>query len=140
MLSDSEDEQPKYSDNPQFEESCDTISEELFELNGTLSTMNHFISALENNAAQGKIKIKVIENINKKTIELIEKSKSIVSSVNAKIHHIDSIPETELDKPNLITREKLTRDAKFSVQEFKKYQQQFLNVTKTCLLYTSRCV
>ncbi|KAG0673310.1 Syntaxin PEP12 [Kluyveromyces marxianus] len=129
-MSDSDDESSHFKDNPNFEEWCDTISEYLFELNGCLATMNHFISALEKNVSQGKTNSKVIENINTKTLQLIEKSKGLVSSINEYIHKVNALEETALDKPHLITREKLTRDVKFSIQEFTKYQQEFLAVTR----------
>ncbi|CDO95078.1 unnamed protein product [Kluyveromyces dobzhanskii CBS 2104] len=129
-MMESDDEVPQYRDNPEFEDWCDAISQDLFELNGSLSTMNHFIAALETNVSQGKSNAKVIDNINSKTLQLIDKSKELVSSINANTHKVNDLEESTLDKPHLITREKLTRDAKFSVQEFKKYQQQFLEVTK----------
>lgn len=131
-MSDSEDGYPhqRFSDNPDFEKCCEIISRDLFELNGYLSTLNQFISALENNATQGKTNTKANENVNKKTLELIEKGKSLVSKVNKNIHNINAVGEVELDKTHLIRREKLTRDVRFSVQEFKKYHQQFLTLTK----------
>ncbi|QEU61294.1 Pep12 [Kluyveromyces lactis] len=129
-MSDSPNEILKYRDNPEFEDCCDAISQDLFELNGSLSTMNHFVTALETNVSHGKSNTKVIDNINKKTVELIDKSTKLVSSINENIHKVNELEESALDKPHLITREKLTRDAKFSVQEFKKYQQHFLEVTK----------
>ncbi|AET40245.1 SNAP receptor PEP12 Ecym_5502 [Eremothecium cymbalariae DBVPG len=120
----------RYSDNPEFEEWHSALKTNLFEINGHLGTFQQFIKGLETNYRNGKYTTKVVENINYRSIEIINVVSQLFKASNALVQKANAIHDSDLDKAQLISRDKLNRDLRFSIQEFQKYQIQFANVTK----------
>lgn len=119
-----------FRDHPNFEQWCTEISSFLFEVNGCLSTLQQFIGSLESSYNKKNSTTKSVENINKKSISIIERTNYLIREIHDRINKINIIEETALNKSQLISREKLIRDVKFSVQEFQKYQLLFTDITK----------
>lgn len=119
-----------FTDNPQFEEWSDAITKNLFDVNGHLSTLQQFIKTLQSNLKQGNNRSKMIANIDKKSVLHIEKISGALKVVNDLVHKMNSIEETALNKAQLISREKLIRDVKYSVQEFQSAQTEFARISK----------
>ncbi|QLQ81559.1 hypothetical protein HG537_0F03200 [Torulaspora globosa] len=127
---DEEDTTKGFRDSPEFERLKDEIASKLFEINGQISTLQQFISTLESLVAKGDIKAKVVDRIDKKSVVNIRKVGSLIKSVNELVIQIDAIQESALDKPEIIAREKIIRDVRYSVQEFQTVQRQYANVMK----------
>lgn len=119
-----------FTDSPEFEKLKKDIASKLFEINGQISTLQQFISTLESLANKGDIKAKVVDRIDKKSVVNIRKVGSLIKSVNELVIQVDAIEETALDKPEIIAREKIIRDVRYSVQEFQNVQRQYAKVMK----------
>ncbi|KAM3162160.1 Syntaxin PEP12 [Lachancea thermotolerans] len=124
-------ENTRFSDNPQFEEWAGQIMTKLFKMNGHLSTLQQFVKTLQKNQEQGNTRSKMVANIDKKSVFHMEEMSKLLKSINELIHKINGIEEAALDKAQLISRDKLTRDVKYSVQEFQEAQKEFMQVSKT---------
>ncbi|QLL30837.1 hypothetical protein HG536_0A06520 [Torulaspora globosa] len=127
---DEEDTAKGFADSPEFERLKDDIASMLFEINGQISTLQQFISTLESLVAKGDVKAKVVDRIDKKSVINIRKVGSLIKGVNELVIQIDAIEESALDKPELIAREKIIRDVRYSVQEFQSIQRQYARVMK----------
>ncbi|SCU85358.1 LAFA_0D15236g1_1 [Lachancea sp. 'fantastica'] len=121
---------PRYSDNPEFESIVEPLLSNLFEMNGHLSTLQQFIKTLERNQKQGNVKSKMIANLDKKSMFHIDEITKLVKVVNSLAQRISSMEETALDKSQVISREKLIRDIRYSVQEFQGAREEFTSVSK----------
>ncbi|CEP60689.1 SNAP receptor PEP12 LALA0_S01e16710g [Lachancea lanzarotensis] len=121
---------PRYSDNPEFESIVEPLLSNLFEMNGHLSTLQQFIKTLERNQEQGNVKSKMIANLDKKSVFHIDEITKLVKVVNGLAQKISSIEETALDKSQVISRDKLIRDIRYSVQEFQDARKEFTTVSK----------
>ena len=102
----------------------------LFEMNGHLSTLQQFIKTLQKNQSQGNTRSKMIANLDKKSVYHINAITELLKVINSLVHKINEIEETELDRAQLISRDKLTRDVKYSVQEFQEAQKEFTSTSK----------
>lgn len=127
---DSFEENERFVDSPEFEQFSDEISAKLFEMNGLLSTLQQFVKTLQNKYEQGSVNTKAVENINKKAVSYTNDISALTKSINELVHKVDAIEETSLDRSQLISREKLTRDVKYSVQVFQTVQSEFAKTTK----------
>lgn len=127
---DDEDASKGFADSPEFERLKDEIASKLFEINGQISTLQQFIFTLESLVGKGDIKAKVVDRIDKKSVVNIRKVGSLIKGVNELVIEIDAIEESALDKPELIAREKIIRDVRYSVQEFQNVQRQYAKVMK----------
>lgn len=125
-----EDEQPRFTDSPEFETLKENIAALLFEINGQISTLQQFISTLHSLLDRNVANTKVVENIDKKSINNIRKVGGLIKGLNELVIKVDAIGETELDKTQIIAREKLVRDAKYSLQEFQSTQRQYASIIK----------
>ncbi|SCV06139.1 LANO_0H22958g1_1 [Lachancea nothofagi CBS 11611] len=120
----------KFSDNPEFEEYVDQLMANLFEMNGHLSTLKQFIATLERNREHGNVKSKMVANIDKRSVYHIDETTKLLKIVNTLVHKINAIEETALGRGQLISRDKLIRDVKYSVQEFQDARKEFTNTSK----------
>lgn len=127
---DGEDFPTKYKDSPEFEILKEEIVTQLFEINGQISTLQQFITTLNSLLNKGDVNAKVIENIDKKSVENIRKVGSLIKNVNEVVHKIDAIEGSDLDKTQVIAREKIVRDVRYSLQEFQNTQRQYTSVIK----------
>ncbi|EDO16783.1 hypothetical protein Kpol_526p36 [Vanderwaltozyma polyspora DSM 70294] len=122
----------KFSDSPEFDGLRDAISEQLFEINGQISTLQQYVGTLEGFLAKtGTMNMKVIDNIDKKTIQNIGKVSELVKKVNTDVVMLDKIDVNELDKLQVLARDKLTRDLSYSLREFQNIQQGYTKVIKS---------
>ncbi|KAL3230040.1 Syntaxin PEP12 [Nakaseomyces bracarensis] len=127
-------EAPGFTDCPEFEPLKDEISQGLFEVNGQVSTLRQFSETLSNFLARGEdidVNAKVVENINHKAMANITEVNKLLKNINEKVKEIDAIEESSLDRPQVIAREKLLRDANFSLQEFQNVQKRYTGIIKT---------
>ncbi|CUS21785.1 LAQU0S04e00738g1_1 [Lachancea quebecensis] len=124
-------ENTRFSDNPQFEEWTGQIMTMLFKVNGHLSTLQQFIKTLQKSQEQGNTRSKMVANIDKKSVFHVEETSTLLKSINDLVHKINGIQEVALDKAQLISRDKLTRDVKYSVQEFQEAQKEFMQISKS---------
>ncbi|GAV48174.1 hypothetical protein ZYGR_0I04710 [Zygosaccharomyces rouxii] len=120
----------RFTDSPEFESLKDNIASLLFEINGQISTLQQFISTLHSLLERNVANTKVVENIDRKSIQNIRKVGGLIKQLNELVVKVDSIGENELDKTQIIAREKLVRDSKYSLQEFQSTQRQYANVMK----------
>lgn len=120
----------EYRDSPEFEVLKEEIVTQLFEINGQISTLQQFITTLESLLKKGNVNAKVIDNIDKKSVENIRKVGSLIKNVNEVVHKIDAIEDSDLDKTQVIAREKIVRDVRYSLQEFQNTQRQYTSVIK----------
>ncbi|CDH12397.1 related to Syntaxin PEP12 [Zygosaccharomyces bailii ISA1307] len=125
-----EDAPPRFSDSPEFETLKENIAALLFEINGQISTLQQFISTLHSLLDRNVTNTKVVENIDKKSINNIRKVGGLIKGLNEVVIKVDAIDENELDKTQIIAREKLVRDARYSLQEFQSTQRQYATVIK----------
>ncbi|SCU93060.1 LAMI_0E13080g1_1 [Lachancea mirantina] len=119
-----------FSDNPEFDTWCDQIMTNLFEMNGHLSTLQQFIKTLQKCSRQGNVRSKMVENLDTKSVAHIESVSKLLKVVNDLVHKISAIEEPTLNSAQLISREKLVRDVKFSVQGFQTAQKSYTQVSK----------
>lgn len=125
---------PKFTDCPEFEPLKDEISSGLFEVNGQVSTLRHFAETLANFIERGDaidVNAKVVENINQKAVANINVVNELLKNINEKVKSIEAIEVTSLDRPQVIAREKLLRDASFSLLEFQNVQKKYTGIIKT---------
>lgn len=122
-----------FRDCPRFEELKDKISSELFEVNGRVSTLKQFTESLSRFLDNSDIDVNanVVQNINKKALTNIEVVNELLKNVNEDVKEIDNIEDSELGKPQIIARDKLIRDSRFSIQESQTAQQQFSKIIKS---------
>lgn len=125
-----EEDQQRFTDSPEFESLKDGIVALLFEINGQISTLQQFISTLQSLLDRNVANTKVVENIDRKSIQNIRKVGGLIKQLNEFVLKVDSIGENELDKTQVIAREKLVRDARYSLQEFQAIQRQYASVMK----------
>lgn len=125
---------PKFTDCPEFEPLKDEISTGLFEVNGQVSTLRQFADTLSNFLDRGDpidVNAKVVENISQKAVVNINAVNKLLKDINEKVKSIDSIEESSLDRPQVIAREKLLRDASFSILEFQNVQKRYTEIIKS---------
>lgn len=120
-----------FSDSPLYDKLKDQIAAELFEINGQLSTLQQFIISLKKHCGDGNGNAKIVEKIDKRSLELIEKVRILVETINVSIQEMNNINESTLDRTQLISREKLNRDVKISVSEFRNTQLNYKEMIKT---------
>ncbi|AMD19164.1 HBR263Cp [Eremothecium sinecaudum] len=120
----------RYSDNPEFEEWSTQIATNLFQMNAQLGTLQQFIKGLETNYKNGKSTTQVVNNINTKAVNIIDKLSETSKVLNGLVRKVHDVDVGDLKREQVISREKLSRDVKYSVQEFQKYQVQFKTITK----------
>ncbi|CCK68752.1 SNAP receptor PEP12 KNAG_0B03100 [Huiozyma naganishii CBS 8797] len=121
---------PRFSDSPEYKELRDNIVEQLFEINGQIGTLQQFNSTLNSFLDNGNIKAKIVDKIDKKSVENIKKVRTLIEKVNDLVVKVDNIEETSLDKTQIISREKLNRDVKNSLQQFQNTQLEYTKVMK----------
>lgn len=127
---DEEDTTKGFTDSPEFEELKESIATKLFEINGQISTLQQFVGTLESFVGKGDIKAKVVDRIDKKAVVNIHKVRSLIKEVNELVIQVDAIEESALDKPEIIAREKIVRDVRYSVQELQNVQRLYAKVMK----------
>lgn len=127
---DEEDTTKGFTDSPEFEELKESIATKLFEINGQINTLQQFVGTLESFVGKGDIKAKVVDRIDKKAVVNIHKVRSLIKEVNELVIQVDAIEESALDKPEIIAREKIVRDVRYSVQELQNVQRLYAKVMK----------
>lgn len=127
---DSDDQPSGYTDSPEFEQRKEGIITQLFEINGQISTLQQFITSLEGLLHKGNVNAKVVENIDKRSVVNIRKVGGLIKEVNELVHKINKVEESDLDKTQLIAREKILRDVQYSLKEFQSTQLHYTNVMK----------
>lgn len=127
-----DEEEPRsgFTDSPEFEVLKEDIVTKLFEINGQISTLQQFISTLESLLKKGNVSAKVVDRIDKKSVVNIRKVGSLIKNVNEQVGKIDAIEESSLDKPEVIAREKIVRDVRYSLQEFQSTQRNYARVIR----------
>ncbi|CCD25398.1 SNAP receptor PEP12 NDAI_0F00790 [Naumovozyma dairenensis CBS 421] len=120
----------KFSDSPIFESLKDSIAAQLFEINGQISTLQQFSQSLQKSLDDNKVRTKIVENVIKKANLNIHKIGELVKACNEDVTKIDSLEVTTLNKLQLISREKLLRDFKSSLQEFQSIQSNYTKLIK----------
>ncbi|SCU77817.1 LADA_0A02366g1_1 [Lachancea dasiensis] len=119
-----------FSDNPEFEDNVEKLMTNLFEMNGHLNTLQQFVSALRRNKEEGNVKSKMVANIDKKAVFHINEITKLIKALNASVHIVSAIEESALNKAQLLSRDKLIRDVKYSIQEFQEAQREFTSTSK----------
>lgn len=119
-----------FSDSPQYDRLKDSIAEQLFEINGQIGTVKQFIASLSKFNNNGDINAKYVERIDKKSIDTIHKIRKLIDTINLEVTDMNNIEESALDKTRLISREKLNRDIKMSLQAFQSTQLEYTRVMK----------
>lgn len=119
-----------FSDSPLYDKLKDQIAAELFEINGQHSTLQQFMISLQNHCRDGNGNAKIVEKIDKRSMELIEKVRSLIERINVSIQEMNNIEESTLDKTQLISREKLNKDVKISISEFRNTQLKYKDMIK----------
>lgn len=119
-----------FTDSPEFNVLKEEIVTQLFEINGQISTLQQFISTLESLLKKGNVNAKVVDKIDKKSVVNIRKVGSLIKNVNEQVQKIDAIEESSLDRPEVIAREKIVRDVRYSLQEFQSTQRKYANVIR----------
>lgn len=128
---DSQDEEPVgFTDSPQYVKLKDSIAEQLFEINGQLGTVKQFITSLNKFSTNGDVNAKYVQRIDKKAIDTLHKIRSLLDTMNVSVAEMNNIEDMALDKTNLISRDKLNRDIKMSLQEFQNTQLEYTKVMK----------
>lgn len=125
-----ESEQVGFSDSPQYDTLKDSIAEQLFEINGQIGMVKQFIASLSKFNNNGDIKAKYVERIDKKSIDTIHRIRKLIDTINVQVTNMNNIEESALDKTRLISREKLNRDIKMSLQAFQNTQLEYTKVMK----------
>lgn len=119
-----------FTDSPEFNALKEEIVTRLFEINGQISTLQQFIATLESLLKKGNVSVKVVDRIDKKAVVNIRKVGGLIKDVNEQVQKIDAIEESSLDKPEIIAREKLVRDVRYSLQEFQSTQRKYTTVIR----------
>ncbi|CAL9732224.1 syntaxin Pep12p [Monosporozyma unispora] len=125
-----EDEPMGFSDSPQYDGLKENIAEQLFEINGQIGTVKQFIASLNKFNNNGDVNAKYVERIDKKSIDTIHKIRKLIDTMNISVTDMNRIEESALDKSKLISREKLNRDVKMSLQGFQNTQLEYTKVMK----------
>lgn len=125
-----EDEAVGFSDSPQYDTLKDSIAEQLFEINGQISTVKQFIMSLNKFNNNGDVNAKHVERIDKKSINTLHKVRKLIDTLNLSVIEMNNIEDGALDKTRLISREKLNKDVKMSLQEFQNTQLEYTKVMK----------
>ncbi|SCU85664.1 LAME_0D02256g1_1 [Lachancea meyersii CBS 8951] len=120
----------RYCDNPEFEKDVEQLLGNLFEMNGHLSTLQQFIRTLQKNQEQGNVKSKMVLNLDKKSVYHIDEITKLVKVINSLVQKISAIEETDLDRSQVISRDKIIRDVRYSVQEFQDARKEFTTTSK----------
>lgn len=119
-----------FSDSPHYDALKDTIAEQLFQINGQIGTVRQFITSLKKFYNQNNVNTEYVERIDKKTINMIHKIRDLLNKMNQSITEMNNIDENELNKNRLISREKLNKDIKLSIQEFQNIQIDYTKIMK----------
>ena len=119
-----------FSDSPRYDALKDTIAEQLFQINGQIGTVRQFITSLKKFYNQNNVNTEYVERIDKKTINMIHKIRDLLNKMNQSITEMNNIDENELNKNRLISREKLNKDIKLSIQEFQNIQIDYTKIMK----------
>ncbi|CCF57590.1 hypothetical protein KAFR_0C05990 [Kazachstania africana CBS 2517] len=121
----------KYTDSPEFESLKDQIASQLFEINGQVSTLQQFLSTLKSFLESSNINPKAVDKIDKKSVDNIHKTRNLVNEINQLVLRINDLEESTLDMTQVIAREKLSRDVKYSIQEFQNTQLSYTKIIKS---------
>lgn len=138
--------QAKFSDYPEYDELARQISHSLFKVNGGISTLQQFVETLEDhsqdrtfkdeterlqdNINSNTLSSKTVEKITKKSVSNIEKVTLELKKINELVHKVNEMEEKNLDTQRIISREKLLRDVKYSLQEFQACQKRLKHLTE----------
>ena len=122
--------QNRYTDSPEYENLKDTISEQLFSINGHISTLKQFVSSLQSFLKKGTVGVKAVENIDKKAVDKIAIVKKHVLEIDESMKQLNLLDKTSLNRTQVISRDKLNRDVMVAVQEFRTAQIEFTKVMK----------
>lgn len=120
----------QFSDLPLYDTLKDTIAEQLFEINGQIGTVKQFIVSLKKFENQNNVNTKYVERIDNKTIGIIHKIRKLLDEMNQSVVQMNNIGDSELNKNKLISREKLNKDVKLSIQEFQNVQIEYTKIMK----------
>lgn len=120
-----------YTDSPEYEALKNKISKQLFDINGNISTLNQFVTSLNSFLERGNINVKAVENIDKKSVDKIKNIKTFITDLEPSIKELNEIESTTLDRTQVISREKLTRDVNSTVQQFQITQISFTKIMKS---------
>ncbi|KAL6940831.1 hypothetical protein ACO0QE_004749 [Hanseniaspora vineae] len=136
----------KFSDYPEYDELARQISHSLFRVNGGISTLQQFVETLEgynqehrfsdetepevNNNNFNTLSSKTVEKITRKSVSNIDKVTLELKQINELVHIINEMEEKSLDTQRIISREKLLRDVKYSLQEFQTCQTRLKLLTE----------
>ncbi|KAG0668185.1 hypothetical protein C6P45_004932 [Maudiozyma exigua] len=119
-----------YTDSPEYEALKNKITKQLFDINGNISTLNQFVTSLNSFLERGNINVKAVENIDKKSVDKIKNIKTSITDLEPLIKELNEIESTTLDRTQVISREKLTRDVNSTVQQFQITQISFTKIMK----------
>ncbi|CCC70958.1 hypothetical protein NCAS_0G00710 [Naumovozyma castellii] len=120
-----------FKDSPEFQSLKESIQAQLFEINGQIGTLQQFTSSLQNSLQTGQIRTKVVENVIKRASTNIHNVNSLMKQCNDVVQRIDSLDPNELDKVQIIQREKLVRDVRYSINEFQETQKEYTQLVKS---------
>ncbi|CAB4256296.1 similar to Saccharomyces cerevisiae YOR036W PEP12 Target membrane receptor (t-SNARE) for vesicular intermediates traveling between the Golgi apparatus and the vacuole [Maudiozyma barnettii] len=128
---DGEDVSPRYTDSPEFDALKDKITNQLFEINGHISTLNQFVSSLNSFLEKGNINVKAIDNIDKKSVDKINRVTKLITEIEPSLKELNQIDMTTLDRTQSISRDKLSRDVRSTAQQFQITQMAFTKIIKS---------
>lgn len=120
-----------FSDSPLYDTLKDAIAEQLFEINGQISTVTQFIVSLRKFENQNNVNTEYVERIDKKSIDIIHKIRKLLDTMNQSVNEMNTIDDNELNKSKLMSREKLNKDIKLSIQEFQNIQIEYTKIMKS---------
>lgn len=122
--------QQKFTDSPEFEKIKDEIVNELFNINSLIGTLQHFLDSLQTFIDKRDVNGKIIDNIDKKSIEKINEISKLIKKINSLDNKLNEIDDLSLDKLQILAKDKILRDIKLSVQEFQNIQKNYKNTIK----------
>lgn len=119
-----------YTDSPEYEAFKNEITKQLFDINGNISTLNQFVTSLNSFLDRGNINVKAVENIDNKSVDKIKNITTLITDLEPSIKELNEIDSNTLDRTQVISREKLTRDVNSTVQQFQTTQISFTKIMK----------
>ncbi|SMN17866.1 similar to Saccharomyces cerevisiae YOR036W PEP12 Target membrane receptor (t-SNARE) for vesicular intermediates traveling between the Golgi apparatus and the vacuole [Maudiozyma saulgeensis] len=128
---DTEDPPTRYTDSPEFESLKDKIAKQLFEINGHISTLNQFVTSLNSFLERGNINVKAVDNIDKKSVDKITRVTKLITEIEPSLKELNQIDVATLDRTQVISRDKLTRDVRSTAQQFQITQMSFTEIMKS---------
>ena len=67
--------------------------EQLFEINGQISTVTQFIVSLRKFENQNNVNIEYVERIDKKSIDIIHKIRKLLDTMNQSVNEMNTIDD-----------------------------------------------